>query len=292
MLLQYFFFFSAKAQLISMPFSLFSLTSSSVKLFYSQRVGRYRDIDPSMKSMALVGFPIFFRNLGFLSIWVVITAYLQGYAIPCVLLVMLIVFLAFSSFTSLVGWDELLDMSFDSFDRSLLERKVNETRKIFSTSVFTAWVAPCTVWSHKKLFKTNSNNSSGNSCLTNFFLKLKENFFSSFLMLTSYSTIFGLLVCLAITSVNLHQTHTTFSSNNNAPVTHCFKNDSILYDQNNFVYSTSAFIKICYFRPCKSVVRVCDENKNETDVFFHWVLTVLIAVLVLEVILYLFCVKN
>jgi hypothetical protein len=102
----------------------------------------------------------------------------------CPKMIPLSVFLAFSSLSSLVGWNELLDISLDSFDRSLLEKKVNETRKIFATSVFTAWVAPCTIWSHKKLFKTNSNNSSGKSCLYNFSLKLKEILFSSFLMLT------------------------------------------------------------------------------------------------------------
>jgi hypothetical protein len=39
---------------MSMPFSFLSLTLASVKLFYSQRLGRFPDVDPSPALVAFV----------------------------------------------------------------------------------------------------------------------------------------------------------------------------------------------------------------------------------------------
>ena len=47
----------ASAQQWSVPFSLISLTLSSAKLFFSQRLGRYSDFDPPLKNLAFV-FPL------------------------------------------------------------------------------------------------------------------------------------------------------------------------------------------------------------------------------------------
>jgi hypothetical protein len=45
---------SAITQCMSMPFSFLSLTLASVKLFYSQRLGRFPDVDPSPALVAFV----------------------------------------------------------------------------------------------------------------------------------------------------------------------------------------------------------------------------------------------
>jgi hypothetical protein len=49
------------------PFSLISLTFASSKLFYSQRLGRFSDVDPPLKNLAVVSLFIFLQNVGFLG---------------------------------------------------------------------------------------------------------------------------------------------------------------------------------------------------------------------------------
>ena len=69
---------TAYSQCWSIPFSLLSIILSSVKLYYSQRLGRYPDPDPTLK-MTLFAIPfITLLIIGPLFSFVLMATYLQG----------------------------------------------------------------------------------------------------------------------------------------------------------------------------------------------------------------------
>lgn len=72
-------YFSAISQIWSTPISFLSLSLASVKLFYSQRLGRFYDADPNLK-MVLFALPfIVGLIIGPIYSLLLMAAYLQGY---------------------------------------------------------------------------------------------------------------------------------------------------------------------------------------------------------------------
>jgi hypothetical protein len=177
-------------------FSLGSLIWSSSKLFYSQRLGRYCQIDPPQKYLFFICFPIFLQNIGFLSAWILIAAYLQIYTTLCVLLVMAIVFFWLQLLVT--GWQSLSSQSVeDIFDIEAKDKKLETERRIFATAVFTSWVVPCTVWSIKSDQETKDQNKnqipnsrkSFKSLFKHLLLKARRKYSSCFLMDISFKHI-------------------------------------------------------------------------------------------------------
>ena len=205
-------FLSASAQLWSIPISLISLTLSSAKLFYSQRLGRYADVDPPMKNLACIFPLILIQNIGFLIIWIVISAYLQGYAVLCVLFVMVVVCMALK-LTNLYSEIETVDAVLDGIPTG---KRSKETRKVFAIAILTSWVAPCSVMTNNKLNKQAERRFKPESkkCL-----KLAP---SRFLCITSISSIIGMLICLLVTCTVISLCN-ILAIDKNPPVIHCFK---------------------------------------------------------------------
>jgi hypothetical protein len=136
-ILKFFFVFVlALPQCFSIPVSFLSLTLASVRLFYSQRLGRFPDVDPSFKLISFV-FPLIMLQIsGSVASLVLSAAYLREVVIALIVFHILAQFIVLKFF--LLKGNPILD---------------NQTN-IFWTAIFTSWMSPCTVWSNN--LKTKS----------------------------------------------------------------------------------------------------------------------------------------
>ncbi len=107
-----------------------------MRLFYSQRLGRFPDVDPSFKLIAFV-FPLVMLQItGSAASLVLSAAYLKEVVIA------LIVFHIVAQFIILTC--VLLK------GRPISDNQTN----VFWTAVFTAWMSPCTVWENNLISKS------------------------------------------------------------------------------------------------------------------------------------------
>jgi hypothetical protein len=132
-----FFCVSAVPQCFSIPVSFLCLTLASVRLFYSQRLGRFPDINPSFKMIIFV-FPLIMLQItGSVVLFVLSAAYLREVVIAMIVFHILAQFIVLKCF--------------------LLKRKPisdNQTN-VFWTAVFTAWMTPCTVWKNNLITQSS-----------------------------------------------------------------------------------------------------------------------------------------
>jgi hypothetical protein len=133
-----FFYFcvSALPQCFSIPVSFLSLTLASVRLFYSQRLGRFLDINPSFKLIVFVFPLIMFQIIGSVASLVLSAAYLREVVIMVILLHVFTQFIVLKFFL-LIG-------------KPITDHQTN----VFWTAVFTAWMSPCTVWENNLITKS------------------------------------------------------------------------------------------------------------------------------------------
>jgi hypothetical protein len=127
---------SALPQCFSIPVSFVCLTLASVKLFYSQRLERFPDVDPSFKLILFV-FPIItLQIMGSVVSLVLSAAYLRE---------VVIIFILFHIFTQFIVLKFFL----------LIGRPISDNQtNVFWTAVFTAWMSPCTVWENNLITKS------------------------------------------------------------------------------------------------------------------------------------------
>ena len=98
----FFVLFSAPFQYVGIPISFLSLAYSSSKMFYSQRLGQFADVDPGLKNVFTI-FPIVvFQITGPLFSLVLMAAYLKPYIFVCILFIILVNFIALETFV--FGW--------------------------------------------------------------------------------------------------------------------------------------------------------------------------------------------
>jgi hypothetical protein len=247
-----------------------SLTYSSVKLYYSQRLGRYSDIDPPIKNIFFVIPLILLQNLAFISVWVVITAYLEVYTLLCVLSVMFVVFIIIGCTSNSVILREKAVC-----DGTPRDQVNSETKRLFAITVFTSWVSPCIVLSNNRQSR-HLNLKYVNSKEISWFKMIGYKINDFWLVLTSTSSIFALLICLFSTwlSIYLKQIDYSFSKSTDVPISHCFKSNTtdfgFFYYENETVQEKANFLYICYENHCKPLVRICDKNETETDII-NWI---------------------
>ena len=124
--------------------SFFSLTMSSIRLYFYQRLGVYSDKDPPMPNMIIVAPFIFFQNIILIFSWAAISSYLKLVVILCVFLVICVNFLTIQTF--IFHWKhERKIMSAQK--RKILERNIeSEISSCFWTALLTPWISPYTVW--------------------------------------------------------------------------------------------------------------------------------------------------
>ena len=148
--LKTFFLLSGISQFKSIPISYLSLTLSSVRLFYFQRLGSYSDKDLPIFNMVLI-FPfIVLQNIGILATWTIITAYVRLCIIVCISINMIVVFLALQTFV--FRWDRK-EKLFDAISTNVSkDKQKSEITKTFWISILTSWISPCSVWINNRSY--------------------------------------------------------------------------------------------------------------------------------------------
>ena len=186
---------------MSIIVSLLSLVLSSVKLFYSQRLGIFLDVDPSPKMLIYVALPIFMQLLFPLFSLILMASYFKEYVIVCIAIIMLtnLVVLKSKCLNKKLYCD--IWKLYSTVDENMKKGK-KETDEIFNTAILTSWISPCTVWSNNTKFK------------------------SYFLIANSLTTLLGHAVGIASVFLMTHFEILSMdlSKLENLPITHCFRN--------------------------------------------------------------------
>jgi hypothetical protein len=188
---------------MSIVVSFLSLVFASSKLFYSQRLGIFLEVDPPLKmtlyAAPLIAFQILFPSFSL----VLMAAYFREYVIVSIGIIMLAHAIVIKS-PCLKLFKNIWDLYM--VDYGYLEMKKNmqladqEVFEMFLTSIFTAWIAPCTVWAN-------------NSQVTKYFL-----------LISSFTT----MICHGIGILSIYASVYFFldmSQFENPPVSHCFRRD-------------------------------------------------------------------
>jgi hypothetical protein len=187
-------------QIVSMAISFLSLVLSSVKLFYSQRLGSFLEVHPSIKMIVLAAMPITLQLLFPLFSLILLASYFREFVIVFIAIVV--------SMNAAVLKLKCLTLKLYcpirklyGFDDEHIKFGQKESEQIFYTALFTSWISPCTVWSN------------------NFTRK------SYFLIVSSLTTLVGhalgitflvFLTYFEVFKIDLAQTKSP-------PITHCFK---------------------------------------------------------------------
>jgi hypothetical protein len=178
--------------LVSITVSFLSLVLSSVKLFYSQRIGIF--LEPSIKVIIFIAPLIALQLLFPMFSIILMAAYIKEYAIVWITINILVTVAALHS-----------NCCF-AFGTRVFERSLNGSSHYLSTkyyiAIFTSWISPCTVWSNTHKFKSS-------------FLIV-----SSLVSLTAHAV--GILSIYLLT--HFGYLLRDLSQYENPPLTHCFRN--------------------------------------------------------------------
>jgi hypothetical protein len=190
-------FFSDKKQIVSIVFSFLSTVISSARLFYSQRLADYLEVNPSIKMVSYAALFIIPQILfPFLSL-VLMVAYIKGFVIIFIALIVFTnaIVLKLKCLKRHLSPDYITDLYNNK------KQGDEDSEEIFLTAIFTSWIAPCTVWSNNNTFKSYFLITSSLICLLGHALGIV----SVYLL-----TYFGCLL-------------TDVSQSESPPFTHCFE---------------------------------------------------------------------
>ena len=217
----------------------------SCKLFYFQRLGEYSDHDPSL-TKTLIAAPLNFLLLaGILYSLILISSYYH-------LFVLLVI-----GFSSAVHYfclnaayrrkAELVEI-IEKLYKNNKEFGTKETNHLFWMSVFTSWVAPCTVWANNK--------------------NIKKYFLLSSSAITIAVNMMSIIVAfILVRTVGL-------IDNVNPPISHCY-NDTAIYNESSYhVYDSSnssdKLFNICGSDDCLPTIRMCPKNESLIENYEFW----------------------
>ncbi len=102
--------FLATVQIFSIPLSLLSLIHASAMLYYSQRLGSFKELDPSWKLKGIIVLFNLLQTGPIVLVWVFLLTYLQGWIffifiliyLPCISISVLL-------FHFMNNYDDILD---------------------------------------------------------------------------------------------------------------------------------------------------------------------------------------
>jgi len=244
----------------SFPFSFLSLSIASMKLFYSQRLGVFSDQDPSLK-MFLITAPF---NICILisSIYSLVMMATYGHEYVLVLMgaiVLANIIVLRLTYLTKPQLHEIINI----FYNQQKEFGTKDSKNVFYTAMFTAWISPCAAWTN------------------NFAQKSKFLFFSSFITIAVHCISFAFLFSIASSS-RMIQTE-------NPPISHCFhqyetetfsRQDYKLYFSGN---ATKWIVSICKNgEKCLPVIRICADNENPLEVISKFSIPVGLSLLLLS----------
>ena len=192
----------ASTQLISIGFSFMAFVLSSTRLFYSQRLGKYQELDPSMTMILFVLIFIVGLITGPLCNLVLMSSYYQEAVVIFISLNIVSHLFNATSFKQ-----ELLDyvkILYGHTNSKYLEKQKEENElgkvhldEMIIRAIFTSWISPCTVMSNNDVHK------------------------SKFLIVSGRTSFIGHL--FGLISVIFFALYADLSQQQNPPITHCFK---------------------------------------------------------------------
>ncbi len=228
----------AISQCFGIPVSFLSLAMTSVKLFYSQRIDYDEDVDPSLKMIMLVLPVIIFQIIGPSFSVIFLTAYFKAFVLLFVILLLITQYLV--TYHCCYNYDH---------NRSFNEGENIKRKYIFITAVLTAWITPCTVWKNNFQRRTY------------------------FLLTSSLTTAITHMLCLSCIYIFTSLDAITFTDL--FPITHCIVKQGYHLDDKKINFTELSyfnFIRIVSSNESSlNIQRICLENENPTDLFFHYV---------------------
>ena len=245
----------AISQCLGIPLSFLSLVLSGIKLFYSQRLGKFAELDPSPKMMTFVAPLVILLLAGPLYTLVVMSIYLKEYILIYICIIL------FSNSVVLKKW-----MSNDtqkSMDLYTLrentpistcdqERSHQESLMIYMTAICTSWIAPCCVWSNNFTYKTH------------------------FLLALGITTCVCHIIGLCFLPFLLEENE-LFTPTNAASTLLCFQNNDISKNE-----SHGEIVKLCHNNElCEPNMRQCLDGELPNDLFFKTIFPLGIGLLLI-----------
>ena len=230
------FVFSEPIQLVSIPISFISLVWASFKLYYFQRLGPYSD--QSIENFFVTALPIIFLLSGNMYSLILISSYYQLWVLLVIGLSFVVQCIVLKA-TYLKKPDMVLIIK--QLYNGNKESGTKETNHIFWMSVFTSWVAPCTVWANNKNIKTR------------------------FLLSSSAITIITNLLAISVVFICVNTVG--LMDNVNPPISHCY-NDNASFSETNYHFYDSSNSSHQIFTVCGSdetclpTIRICSENES------------------------------
>ena len=226
-----------------------SLSLASANVFYTLRLGRFSDFDPTLKMMAFIMPFIILLISGPLFCIILMSTFFHGYVflyvaiIICLnALIIKIVYFRRSDKRKIKVVYHINNQANIRFD----ELAKQESNSIFLTSVFTSWISPCTVW---------YNNFEMKSC---FLIVL-----SSLTMIWHASSLlFHYLV------INLFSNHFP----NDLPLFHCFGNESTLskVTATQIFNASKSRIEVC-LEDCLPTLSFCSPSDHPSQLFNSYI---------------------
>ncbi len=239
------FFSTATSQIVSMPISIASLSWSSTKAYFLQRLFSFGDPDPPL-SLTLRVLPIYLLGIipAFVLSWALLAAYFRGMVFGAIFLTFL------ANFLVIVYILQRQD-SENNYRRSSTEErewKMDKNKMLF-LSAMTSVTSPCMPISNK--LKT--------------------------LLFGAISSVFCILVWLLL--IPLCSEHILASP---PPITHCIETNQTASTgvcvslSSNTTTCGLGLIRWCKDENCRQQsVRYCEESESPFDMMNNWILSFL-----------------
>ena len=245
--------------MVTIPVSFMTLSLSSAKLFYSNRLGIFPDPDPPFLDVLFVLPVIIWLIAGPLWSIILMAAYFQVYAVLAIALILLANYLTLKNIYLREGsmLKDVLELynhrNDDTLDTAREEHGLEDMNLKFSWAVFTSFVSPCTVWINNLTKK------------------------SYFLLVSSFVTnichFYGVLFLFVFVHA-LDDSGSNFCQN----ILTCIK-----ATENNSLPITHNIINLCHEKDtCLPVVRICSSHEQPYDLFTYLLGPVAFALLIIS----------
>ena len=240
-----------------MPVSFLSLCSTSIQMFFVQRMGRYSDADPSLKAQLFI-FPFVFLQLtGPVFSLVLAILYLREYVFILCFLIGLLNWIQIYYTTG--HWTKCQS---EYVTKDQLKRA---RRKVTFIAAFTSWISTSSVGLYDKTFRS-------------FFL-----LFNSSLSIACHliSTTIAWGLANAETGLSIEQYPLTQCLTVANMANHNFNTSEII--DLPFIFSTLRVVKQCKnVVDCEKFIRICEVNEYPADTMNTYIVTIAFALLFLS----------
>jgi len=146
------FSFSAKSHIFGIPLSFLSIAFTTVKLFYSQRLGRFAEIKPSI-NMVLFVFPFaVFLIAGPVFTLIIFASYVKLGIILVIVILTVLASLLVSK--CLISRQRNFGKENAPISYEFKEIAAGQQKGILIITALTSWITPCIVWTNNFVAKS------------------------------------------------------------------------------------------------------------------------------------------